>query len=178
MAAQPLAKGETAPPPLSADILAKAKILLDRGTAEDRAVALIALHQHDQANQIIQDLKTKAGNPLDEAFRLLTMEGDNWYQAGQTDKAIEPYEKAMALKPEEVQARTNLALAHAFARLGSMAEHERRAIEICEGTLKLARRVRGIGRWRNIFWGLRGWRCRREIGARICRRRSWRMKRR
>ena len=70
-----------------------------RGNAEQRALGLIALNQHVEADGIIQELKNRPGNPIDEAFRLCTMEGDNWYQANEPDKAVEPYERAMALKP-------------------------------------------------------------------------------
>ena len=66
---------------------------------------MIALNQHEEADRIIQELKSKPGNPIDEARRLLTIEGDNWYQKGQPDKAIEPYEKALALGPNDVRVR-------------------------------------------------------------------------
>ena len=64
---------------------------------------MIAPKQHAEADHIIQELKNKAGNPIDEAMRLFTMEGDNWYQANEPDKAIEPYEKAVALKPRDLK---------------------------------------------------------------------------
>src|SRR5205085_12300372 len=60
-----------------------------------------------------------------------------WYQAGQPDKAIEPYEKALALQPKRFDVRNNVVLAHTLARLGSIADHRRRAIEVAEASLKL-----------------------------------------
>ena len=114
---KPLAQGQTRPDPLPPELIEKAKTLLEEGTAEQQALAKIALKQHDEADRIIQELKSKPGNPLDEAFRLLTLEGDNWYQAGEFDKAIEPYEKALALRPEDVQARRN-ACRRQFCPLG------------------------------------------------------------
>jgi tetratricopeptide (TPR) repeat protein len=137
IAPKPLAQGHSKPGPLPPELIEKAKILLERGNAEDQALAKIALRQHDAANRIIQELKARPGNPIDEAFRLLTLEGDNWYQAGEYDKAIGPYEKAMALRPTDFEARKNVALAHIFARLGSIADHQRRAIEVADGTLRL-----------------------------------------
>ncbi|HLW65536.1 MAG TPA: DUF4062 domain-containing protein [Gemmataceae bacterium] len=138
LAPKPLAAGQKEPPPLSPELIEKARLLLERGNAEDQALAKIALKQHDEADRIIQELKSKPGNPIDEAVRLLTMEGDNWYQAGQPDKAVEPYEKAMALRPEDVPVRDNVATAHIFARLGDISAHLHRATEIAEGTVKLA----------------------------------------
>lgn len=82
---------------LPPELLEKAKLLLQRGTKEQQAVAEIALKHHDQADRLIQDLKKE---PLAEAFRLLSLEGDNWYNAGEFDKAIPPYEQAWALQPD------------------------------------------------------------------------------
>jgi tetratricopeptide (TPR) repeat protein len=137
LAPQALAQGQTAPPPLPPQLLEKARLLLERGSAADQALAKIALKQYDQANQIIQQLKAKPGNPLDETFRLLTMEGDNWYQAGEPDKAVTPYEQCVALRPGDVKARNHLLMAHTFARLGDLSAHRRRAVEVAEGTLRL-----------------------------------------
>src|SRR5580704_4172339 len=71
---KPLAAGQKQPDPIPPDILAKAKVLVERGTAEDRALGMIALKQHAEADRIIQQLKSRQSNPIDEAFRLLTME--------------------------------------------------------------------------------------------------------
>jgi len=137
LAPKPLMPKEAKAQPVAPALIAKAKLLLARGDAEDRALAKIALGQHAEADRIIQGLKAKPGNPIDEAARLLNMEGNNWYAAAQADKAVEPYERVMALRPRSVSARNNVALAHTFARLGNLTEHRRRADEIADGNLKL-----------------------------------------
>jgi tetratricopeptide (TPR) repeat protein len=136
--AKSLAEGQTQPPLPPPELIEKAKFLLERGNAEDQALAKIVLKQHEEADRIIQDLKSKPGNPIDETVRLLTMEGNNWYQAGQPDRAIKPYELALDLRPENLSARNNVAAAHSYARLGDIAAHRQRSIEVAEGTLKLA----------------------------------------
>jgi tetratricopeptide (TPR) repeat protein len=67
------------------------------------------------------------------------LRGDYHYYRGEFDKAIQPFEKAMALRPNDMTARNNTALAHCLARLGNIAGHRKRAIEIFEGTLRLVR---------------------------------------
>jgi tetratricopeptide (TPR) repeat protein len=138
LAPKHLASAQNEPPPLPPELIEKAKLLLERGNAEDQALAKIALKQHLEADRIIQELKSKPCNPIDEAVALLTMEGDNWYQAGQPDRAIEPYEKAMVLRPQDVQVRNNVVIAHTQARRGNTTDHQRRAIQVAEGTLMLA----------------------------------------
>ena len=59
-----------------------------------------------EADLIIQQLKSKADKSGDDLFHLLTMEGDNWYQTNKPDKAIGPFERAVALRPEDVTAVT------------------------------------------------------------------------
>ncbi|HEX3654863.1 MAG TPA: DUF4062 domain-containing protein [Pirellulales bacterium] len=134
---KPLAAGQTHPDPVPPEILVKAQLLLDRGNAEQRALGMIALKQHDAANQLIQQLKRKAGNPIDEAFQLLSMEGDNWYQAGEPDKALGPYEQAFALKPNDFKAHNQLVCALILGRDGDVAARRLRAIKVSEQTLKL-----------------------------------------
>jgi tetratricopeptide (TPR) repeat protein len=162
---QPLAAGQAGPPPLPPAILEKARVLLARGNAEDQALAKIAFKQHDEADRIIQDLKAKPGNPIDDAFHLLTLEGDNWYQAGQPDRAIEPYEQAMALKPQDFTARNNVLIAHILARLGDLSAHRHRGIEVAAQTLRLvaqgspdwAKTQNNLGTaWNNLPTGDRG----------------------
>jgi tetratricopeptide (TPR) repeat protein len=135
---KPLAAGQTQPAPIPSEIVAKAKELVARGNAEQRAVGLIALGEHDKANEIIQELMNNPDNPVDASFRLFTMDGDNKYRANEPDKAIEPYEKAMALKPRDLQARQNLVCALVFARLGDVSAKLHRAIKIAEDSLELA----------------------------------------
>jgi tetratricopeptide (TPR) repeat protein len=134
---KPLEAGQKRPAPIPPEILEKAKVLVARGNAEERALGMIALKQHAEADHIIQELKNKPGNPIDEAMRLFTMEGDNWYQADEPDKAIEPYEKAVALKPRDLKARYNLVVALVFARHGDLSAHRQRAIKISEESLPL-----------------------------------------
>jgi tetratricopeptide (TPR) repeat protein len=134
---KPLAAGQTHPDPIPPAILVKAQLLLDRGNEEQRALGMIALKQHDAANQLIQQLKRKAGNPIDEAFQLLSMEGDNWYQAGEPDKALGPYEQAFALKPSDFKAHNQLVCALILGRDGDVAGRRLRAIKVSEQTLKL-----------------------------------------
>ncbi len=113
IAPKPLADGQTKPGPLPPEIIEKAKLLLQQGNAEQRVLGMIALKQHHEANRIIQEMKVQPGNPIDEAFLLLMLEGDNWYQAGEFDKAIGPYEQALAIRPEDFRARNGVLLARA-----------------------------------------------------------------
>ncbi len=118
---------------LSPDLIELAKLLRERGNEEQRATAEIALKHHAEADAIIQRLKQA---PLAETHRLLTMEGDNWYRAGEFDRAIDPYEKALALRPDHFTTRNNVTVARVQARLSDIAAHRRRAIEVAEGTLQ------------------------------------------
>ncbi len=112
---------------LPPELLAKARELQERGNQEQQAVAAIALKQHAEADRIIQDLKRA---PLAEVFRLLTLEGENWYNAGLFDRAIQPYEQALDLRPDDPEAMHNAAIAHNQARLGDIVAHQRRAIDL------------------------------------------------
>ena len=105
---------------LAPELIEQAKILLQRGNREQQALAEIALKNHAAADRIIQDLKK---DPVAEAFRVLTLEGDNWYNAGEYDRAIEPYEQALALRRKDIQARTNAALAHLQTQRGDTVAH-------------------------------------------------------
>ncbi|HEX3656097.1 MAG TPA: DUF4062 domain-containing protein, partial [Pirellulales bacterium] len=134
---KPLAAAQTQPDPIPPEILAQARLLLERGNAEQQALGMIALKQHEEADRLIQQLKSKPGNPIDEAFRLLALEGDNWYQAGDPDKALGPYEQAFALKPDDLAARTKVIWAHTFARLGNAAAHRQRVVDVCKQALTL-----------------------------------------
>ena len=115
------------------ELIEQAKLLLERGTESQRAASQILLKNHAAADKIIQELMK---GPIDEAFGALTLEGDNWYSAGEFDKAIEPYEQAFALRPDDLRARNNAAIAEGQARLGNIAVHENRAISILQGTLQ------------------------------------------
>ena len=124
---RPKTVGETPeqePPP---ELMAKVRELYERGEGEKKARAAIELKEHEEADRIVQDLKRE---PLAEAFRLLTLEGDNWYNAGEFDRAIGPYEQALALRPEDPEAMNNASIAHAQARLGDIAAHQYQAIAL------------------------------------------------
>jgi len=119
---------------LSPELIEQAKMLLERGDKEQQALAEIALKHHQDADKLIQELKQE---PLAEAFRLLTLEGTNWYNAGEFDKAIPPFEKALALQPDNTDARNWAAIAHGQARLGDIAAHQQRAIALLMENLTL-----------------------------------------
>ena len=55
---------------------------MQRGNREQQALAEIALKNHAAADRIIQDLKK---DPVAEAFRVPTLEGDDRYNAGEYD---------------------------------------------------------------------------------------------
>ncbi|MEM9372579.1 MAG: hypothetical protein AAGA55_02965 [Planctomycetota bacterium] len=116
------------------ELIEQARLLRERGDKEQQAVAEIALRNHEAADAIIQELKK---DPIAEAFRILTLEGDNWYQANEPDKALEPYEQALTLCPEDTQARNNATTAYGSARLGDVSKHRLRAIQIAEETLSM-----------------------------------------
>ena len=87
---KPVAQRQVQPESFPPAVIEKAKFLTEFGNAEQQALGYIFLKRHAEADRIIQGLKSQPGNPIDEAFRLLTMEGNNWYQAGDPDKAIGP----------------------------------------------------------------------------------------
>jgi Domain of unknown function (DUF4062)/Tetratricopeptide repeat len=135
--AKRLSPGQRQPPPIPKKILDKAQVLVAQGDAEEQALGKIALKQFAEAKRIIQELKRTPGNPIDHAFRICTLEGDIWYQSNEPDKAIEPYDAAMALKPRDFEARQNLVCALSSARLGDVSAKLQRAIKIAEETLLL-----------------------------------------
>jgi tetratricopeptide (TPR) repeat protein len=112
---------------LPPELIEQARFLLKRGNREQQALAEIALKNHTEADRIIQELKK---DPLAEAFRVLMLEGDNWYNAGEFDRAIAPYEQALALQLKDLTARNNGAIAHGQAHLGDITAHQRRAIDL------------------------------------------------
>lgn len=122
---------------LPPELIAQAGELLARGDREQQAVAQIALGQHDEADRLIQDLKRE---PLADAFRLLTLDGDNQYNAGEFDRAIGPYEQAAAMRPDDPDGLNQAAIAHGQARLGDMAAHQHRAIDAYAAALTVSTR--------------------------------------
>lgn len=117
---------------LSPELLEKAQVLLMRGTREQRAIAQIALQNFAEADRIIQALKR---DPLTEAFDILSLEGDNWYQAGQFDRAVGPLEQALALYPDRIPTRHKTAFAHLKSTEGDRISHRSRAVDICKDTV-------------------------------------------
>ena len=104
-------RAKPCPEPLSPALIEKAKILLARGNAEDQALAKIALKQYAEADRIIQDLKAKPGKPSMKPFACSPWKATTGTRPGRRDKAIPPYEQALALCPNDITARNNAALA-------------------------------------------------------------------
>lgn len=122
------------PPELTDDdkrILAEARA---HGDAKAQAQAAIMQRDFAAADPLIEVVAQRAATEL---FDALTLRGDRHYYAGEFDAAVEPYEKALELRPNDITARNNVAIAHTDARLGNTDEHRLRAIEICTGTLGL-----------------------------------------
>ena len=116
------------------DVLEAAAVLHGRGDKEQQAMADIIARRHEQANRRLDEL---LADPVAETFRLLTRKGDNWYGAGDFDRAIESYQKAQALQPDDFTARNNLAVTLLQARLGDPEARCRQAISIASSTLDL-----------------------------------------
>lgn len=124
---------------------ADARPVVDPGALE--AAELVARSPEasllDRVNAAVLRGDPEALDLLDELDRLreiadftaFSRRGDYHYFRGEPDAAIMPYEKALALRPDDRTARNNAAIAHSQARLGDIAAHQRRAIEIHEGTL-------------------------------------------
>jgi len=118
---------------LSAELAGKAKLLLARGNDEQNALAKVALKSDNGMDATLNALKRE---PIAQTFRLLTLEGHRWYSAGAFDRAVEFYEQALDLQPEDVGALRNAAIAHSQARQGDITAHRTRAIELLEHGLE------------------------------------------
>lgn len=118
--------------PLSPELQNAARTVLERGSLEQRAVAEIALNRHAEAGALLSQLKRDV---VGDAFRLLLLEGHNWYRAGEYEQAITPYRQAVALRPEDGPARHSLALALVYSPLGDRAAHLAEAIQLCDQLL-------------------------------------------
>gem|GEM_PF-1878085 len=112
-------------------VLAEARA---HGDAKAKARAAIMQRDFAAADPLIEAVTQRAAAEL---FDALTLKGDRHYYAGEFDAAVEPYEKALELLPNDLAARKNAAIARTFARLGDLTAHRRRAIEIHLGTLEL-----------------------------------------
>jgi tetratricopeptide (TPR) repeat protein len=115
--------------PLPSELLEQVQLLLEHGSDEQKALAQIAIKNDAKAASIIDEIKRE---PVAEAFRLLTLEGHNGYNAGEFDRAAKSYEQALALQPEDAEAHRNAAAAHGQARQGDIAAHRQRAIELLQ----------------------------------------------
>ena len=102
------------------------------------------------------------------------LRGDYHYFRGEFDDAVVSYEKAMELRPRDITARNNAAVALNQARHGNMAENNNRAIAIHEGTLAVvvpgstdwAMAQNNLGNaWQNMPTGDRGENLQRAIEA-------------
>lgn len=113
------------------------KALLDEaknhGELKTRAAASV-LRPDAETDDLLRQLRDRHEA---EAFELDMLEGKRWYFAGEYDKAIDPFERAIGRRRDNVEARSYAAIAHASARLGDLAAHRLRAIEIAEGTIRL-----------------------------------------
>ena len=127
---------QISPPP--EDALAEARrVVREYGHNQiELARARMLLSEHAEADAMLSPLSNLEMSP-ETRFRYLTLLGDNWYLADEPDKAVGPYEQALALRPDDFTARNNATIAHTFARLGDIAAHRHRAIQIADHTLTL-----------------------------------------
>jgi len=112
---------------LPVESLGKTKLLLAQGNEEQNVLAKIALRNDKGADFTINALKQE---PVNQVFRLLILEGHNWYNAGEFDSAVKSYEQALALQPKNADALRDAAIAHTQARQGDAAAHWARAVEL------------------------------------------------
>lgn len=112
---------------LPAGLVGQTKYLLTHGSEEQNALAKIALKNDDGADLLINTLKRE---PVALVFRLLTLQGHNWYNVGEFDRAVKSYEQALMLQPENAEALSNAAIAHTQAKQGDAITHWRRAVEL------------------------------------------------
>jgi tetratricopeptide (TPR) repeat protein len=123
-------------PQLTGDLKLRAEELIAKGNKRQRLVAAVAMNDFTTADRLQVELRAQFKAEREaEDFDLFTLEGDRWYRAGEFDLAVEPYEKAFQYQPLNMQAANNAAIARTFARLGDIAVHRTRAIEIYEKML-------------------------------------------
>jgi tetratricopeptide (TPR) repeat protein len=88
----------------------------------------------------------------DELFEALMTEGNAAYEAGAFDDAIGPFEQAMRLRPDDFTARHRAASALSQARFGDVVKQSNRAIEMLEGSIRMA--PVGSAEWADAQSGL------------------------
>lgn len=88
------------------------------------------------------------------AFDLAILQAKRWYfdKLPQYDKAIPFFEQAIEIRPDAYVVRHYAAVAHTQARLGDRGAHQKRAMEIEEGTLQ--RVPPGSEHWGAAHWTL------------------------
>jgi tetratricopeptide (TPR) repeat protein len=121
-----LAAAETVQHSPEASLLARVEAAVLRRSPE----ALEGLAQLDQLAGLAE-------------YRRHELRGDYHYFRGEYDLAITPYETALNLRPDDLNARNNVAIAHIRAQQGDPTNHKHRAIEILRDMLA---RVRPMSR--------------------------------
>jgi tetratricopeptide (TPR) repeat protein len=133
---------QTAPQLSVADqaILDEAK---EQGDLKSRLAASV-LRPDAQTDAMLDQLRAQRDA---QAYVLAMLEGKRWYfdRLPQYDEAVPFFEQAMSLQPDSLDARNYAASAHSLARLGDLTAQRKRAIEICQGSLKIA--VPGSADW-------------------------------
>ena len=142
------------------------------GDAIQRATAAALEREFDEADRLLDSIDERA--LTEQPFRYYTARGNRWYFAGEFDKAVDPYEMALRLRPDDFTARNNATVAHTQARLGDLTAHSERANDIATDTLDLlppgspdwAMTQNNLGvAWRGMPTGDRPANLRRAIGA-------------
>ncbi|MEM7577894.1 MAG: hypothetical protein AAF328_10515, partial [Planctomycetota bacterium] len=121
-------------PEISEEDRATLEAIKQRGDVLQRATAAALSREFDEADRLLDEIDEAAITA--EPFRYYTARGDRWYFAKEYDRAIEPYETALRLRPEDFEANQNVIAAHTFARLGDIAAHRQRAIDLSTATLQ------------------------------------------
>jgi hypothetical protein len=123
-----------AEPTLSAADQALLEQARKQGSLKTRAAASVLKPDAD-TDALLTELQAKQDA---EAFDLAMLQGKRWYfdKLLQEDKAVPFFERAIVLRPDSFEAQSYAAKSRTIARLGDITRHRRRAIEICENTLR------------------------------------------
>ena len=113
-------------------VLAEAK---NEGDLKTQAQASV-LKPDANTDALLAELQAKHDS---DEFDLAMLQGKRWYfeKVPEFDKALSYFDRAMVLRPERLEPRMYAAGAQTFARMGDLAAHRKRAINICESTLSL-----------------------------------------